>query len=1836
MNLSQKGNVFCTLPLTLLANFLYIIHYIIFVFMNVQKLYWLLLIFVGITASLTAKPTRPLAPVVNLGNDTSVCVGTTLILNAGGGAGTSYSWSPNVAAGNTQIKNVTSSTAQVVKYWVKVTDATGSTFDTITVDYVATPTAPTVSSPFNTCKGLSTLTANANSSTPVTWWNQATAGTLLGIGNTLSYNAASSATVYAETSTLSKLRRSIGKKDGNLSAAQNNKGFIFDAFQPFVLDSVTINPLVSGTVKIELRNSANVLLNSKTLAVTALTATPSFLGFNVPTGTNYRLVVVSTLSLRYFDDGSTDQLPMTLPGILTVQKNTDAATANNLREWYGIFNWKIRTFACKSARVPLAINVLPTPLVNLGNDIVNCTGTQTLDMTTTGAIYSWSSSPATTQTLSVSQSGLYVGYASINTLVSGTNYVCADQDSVTVIFSNTPAVPTATDVTTCASTTNLTASSTGAAKLLWFDAANKFLGEGSPLSYNATTNATVSAQAFNLSPINQTLDAFVNLPATPLSSFFNTGTGFRFTVTVPLIVDSATVYVQNDDVLILQLQDLNGVVLKTKSVSVLGGYVPNPISIDYLVAPGATYRIVAVPTLSTNKIYLQSGITYPKSIPGYINVTGSAVVAPTVWGGFFNLKIRSLTCGSAKKNINITVLPTPNVALGSDKFICGSSVSLDLGNAGAAAYSWTSGSGTVLAQTAQYTATTSGTYIGIVKTGAGASQCTDRDTIQVEISANPNQPTTNNLTTCGGNISLTASVGANQQVLWWDAASNGNLLGIGSPFVYAVPSGMTGSAQTVYAQATTVSQTPQVLGYPDGNIFGTGGNTGMYFDVLPGSIITLDQITLYISQSQSIRIELLDAAGNVLKFKDATLTANVANQVNLGFLINEGTNYRLRTRSLIGTAFSLKQITSTLPDYYPFGIDNIIQFTKGFRTLNTGAIVVDTARYYNFYNMKFSVLACKSTRKAVNITVSPTPLLNLFKDSVSCGSCVLINAGNAGADAYSWYVNGALSTGTQTKCIANTAAVNLIVKEGSCSDTANININVLSQPTITSLNIPTGCGGQVTMTANTSANADQVLWWSAATGGSVYTFGNPATYNFVTTSNVYAQAYQSSDIILSTARPKPLDPIPSFRSSRGLKFDVYNPIMLDSVTIYSDAVGSAVITLVNAAGTVLYQKAVSTIGGFLPNQIFLGFFITPGTGYKLRLASNFGGNLYFESVPTSPAYFSATNAETKLPGHLRITSSFDETLTNQNVTNAYYYFYNWKLHTYPCTSARLQGTATVLPVPNEKFPKDTTSCSGGNIQLCLQQAGAVYDWTITPANAATLTPTTKKCATFTSSAYAISSSKFSSTNCVDRDTIFVDINQTPNPPTFAGNISICPGLSEVITSSNGDFIAWYDSIAAGVFVGSGDTLQINAISDTTLYAQSFNLSNITRSVSLPSWLATTSATSTGLGLVFDVAEPFVLDSVSIFTNVATISSGGITISIKDQLGNVLFTKNFSNWNLQPAGTNKYKQVIPIGFFMGQGVNNKIELSANTTGIGFAYEPINYFPQGLSGKFIITSSFNTSGTTLAVYNTFYDWKVRPASCKSVRVPVDITLYNAPTHTVSLGPDMVACGDTVLTTGTTYPNGYTYLWSTGETSSTITVTQSGIYSLCVRNTNGCEICDDINVSVSPAPVAVINLISQVGLVVTVNATGSSGNSFSWNFGDPGSGANNTSTIPNPSHTYTTSGNKTITLTVTNDCGSVTQTMVVGAYPVGIDNSFADLISVYPNPASQELNIDFGDMNIGEVNIMITDILGRNVLTQASKVSGSNAIETLNINKLTPGVYSVIIEKGNRRAVKKVLIQ
>lgn len=129
--------------------------------------------------------------------------------------------------------------------------------------------------------------------------------------------------------------------------------------------------------------------------------------------------------------------------------------------------------------------------------------------------------------------------------------------------------------------------------------------------------------------------------------------------------------------------------------------------------------------------------------------------------------------------------------------------------------------------------------------------------------------------------------------------------------------------------------------------------------------------------------------------------------------------------------------------------------------------------------------------------------------------------------------------------------------------------------------------------------------------------------------------------------------------------------------------------------------------------------------------------------------------------------------------------------------------------------------------------------------------------------------------------------------------------------------------------------------------------------------------------------------------------------------------------------------------------------------------------------------------------------------------------------------------------------THSWSINNTSFLSfadnpihTFTAAGVFSIHLITTSelGCKNAIVKTVTVNPLPF--VNFSNDEVCVgkSTMFFNQSSGNitSFNWTFGDPGSGANNTSTLQAPTHTYPNSGNYTATLIAVTDKNCIDDTV------------------------------------------------------------------------------------------------
>ena len=182
--------------------------------------------------------------------------------------------------------------------------------------------------------------------------------------------------------------------------------------------------------------------------------------------------------------------------------------------------------------------------------------------------------------------------------------------------------------------------------------------------------------------------------------------------------------------------------------------------------------------------------------------------------------------------------------------------------------------------------------------------------------------------------------------------------------------------------------------------------------------------------------------------------------------------------------------------------------------------------------------------------------------------------------------------------------------------------------------------------------------------------------------------------------------------------------------------------------------------------------------------------------------------------------------------------------------------------------------------------------------------------------------------------------------------------------------------------------------------------------------------------------------------------------------------------------------------------------------------------------------------------------------------------------STGEPFICDGDPLTLTAPAGAN--SYLWNTGETTQSITVTTGGLYEVEMIPITGaaCSISASIMVSDAPYPVADFNFMPSTvcqgeAINFTDNSTISSGivEFWRWDFGDgvvtqsangPITDEDFTSgTYENPTHNFQSSGNVNVTLTITSDAGCA--------------NSVTKPVTILPAPnisAGPDLNLCPGD--------------------------------------------------------------
>ncbi len=387
--------------------------------------------------------------------------------------------------------------------------------------------------------------------------------------------------------------------------------------------------------------------------------------------------------------------------------------------------------------------------------------------------------------------------------------------------------------------------------------------------------------------------------------------------------------------------------------------------------------------------------------------------------------------------------------------------------------------------------------------------------------------------------------------------------------------------------------------------------------------------------------------------------------------------------------------------------------------------------------------------------------------------------------------------------------------------------------------------------------------------------------------------------------------------------------------------------------------------------------------------------------------------------------------------------------------------------------------------------------------------------------------------------------------------------------------------------------------------------------------------------------------------------------------------------LENKGTNALQSTI-INWSVNGGLQTPISWAGNVAPV--------------SG---ISAAVNIGSFNFSVGDTLKIWTSDPNNVQDLNVRNDTAIFVIPPHAISNLPmQSVICNNGTVLLDPQDATGSAYLWSTGDTSITITVNSAGMYSVTISSANGCESIDTVNVVAAPPvmlpdsvrfceggaatletnmqgtyfwstgqtssaiqasqsgtySVTVTDLFGCVSDATTEvvevflpiadfstfilgygvrftnlsqNATG-----YVWNFGD-----GRITTQESPDHIYDWPGGTfTVTLTVFNECDTVTKTIEVTVNrEVGINSmNSQESFNVYPNPNNGQFNLEINSQKSSVFTYTITDLSGKQIVSSNIGVVNGKHVELISLNNVSPGFYFVKVKSENAENVIKISVQ
>lgn len=515
-------------------------------------------------------------------------------------------------------------------------------------------------------------------------------------------------------------------------------------------------------------------------------------------------------------------------------------------------------------------------------------------------------------------------------------------------------------------------------------------------------------------------------------------------------------------------------------------------------------------------------------------------------------------------------------------------------------------------------------------------------------------------------------------------------------------------------------------------------------------------------------------------------------------------------------------------------------------------------------------------------------------------------------------------------------------------------------------------------------------------------------------------------------------------------------------------------------------------------------------------------------------------------------------------------------------------------------------------------------------NATTLNPTTVNLTTPTIFSLTVTDNV---SGCHSTDSVSVTLSGGPLGIALNSSAStICSGQTvNLIASGSGgastSYTYTWTSNPAG-FTSSNATVQVSP-TVTTTYTCQISDGSSTVSASKTITVNPTPVVSIS-GLASSYCSNNAVVTLTGTPTGGTFSGSGVIGSnfnpANASLGQITITYQYSNSFGCQAIAN-----IPVTVLQAPTANagQDTTLPCSNNGVQIGQQPysgVNYswFPTlGLSNPTISNPNANTN------YSINYILTATSTNGCTASDNVNITVLG--------GPNANAWGDTTICLGSTVDihvsGADSYLWSTGDTTTTISVNPAQTTQFFVVSTlNGCADFDTVTVTLSiPKP----NLGKDTTICANLSYLLTPGifTSYAWSTGQ------SSPLIYVDSVGYGL-GDATISVEVMDAIGCSASDTVVITFDdctglLNVDNEEI-AFSIFPNPSKGNFRLTSTNSSLKSLELAITDLDGKIVYSQELRNVDGTFNRNLDLTKLPKGIYLVRLISGESVETLKIIIQ